>query len=108
MVSTDVVCCVFVLLLLLLLSLGLRLYGLGRGARRPLVDALPSLQGVSMCLWLAVSVVWCGVVRCGVVWFGALRVGQCRGYVQTWVAAGSASEHITGQLSVCLSVYAAV
>ena len=77
MVSTDAVCCVFVLL-----SLGLRLYGLGRGARRTLgrrwtldggvctfvvciVDALPSLQFVSMCLWLAVSVVWCGVVRCG-------------------------------------------
>jgi len=119
-VSTDVVCCVFVLLSLLLLSLGLRLYGLGRGARRTLgrrwtldggvctfvvcmVDALPSLQAVSMRLWLAVS-----AVRCGAVWCGAVRVGQCAGCVQPWEAAGSASEHITGQLSVCLSVYAAV
>ena len=96
MVSTDVVCCVFVLLSLLLLSLGLRLYGLGRGARRTLgrrwtldggvctfvvcmVAALPSLQKVSMCLWLAVSMVWCGVVRCGVVLCGAswLVCGLC-------------------------------
>ncbi len=54
------------------------------------------------CKYVFVASRVCGVVRCGVVGCGAVRVGQCAGCVQPWEAAGSASEHITGQLSVCV------